>query len=212
MGLLHRRQTEQGIYIENPQLNATMSHMAHIVRRVDPTGAAGEVLGAARLDTLQYGFGPFERLYRTANGWICVAALEEKDAIALARLFDLSLTEADLADVIAARIEERDTATWLAAFEAAGVPAAEPLAPTEPAAHAFLNDPENRRTGRVAECHHPTKGNVRELAQLVRVSESANPPHRLAPDLGAHTESILRTMGLEPEEIAGLRARGAIYP
>ncbi len=204
IGLLHRRRTAQGIYIENPQLNAAMSHVAHIVRRVDHAGNAGEVMGAARLDTLQYGFGPFERLYRTADGWICVAALEEADRAALAQVL-----ETDLADVMAARIEQKETAAWLSAFEAAGVPAVEPVARHT---HAFLNDPENRRTGRVAECLHPTKGNVRELAHLVRVSGSANPPHRLAPDLGAHTESILCAMGLAHEEIADLRAHGAIRP
>ncbi|MFI5041532.1 MAG: CaiB/BaiF CoA transferase family protein, partial [Acidimicrobiales bacterium] len=210
MGLLHRRRTARGMYIENPQLNATMSHMAHVVRRVGPAGTGNEVLGAARLDTLQYGFGPFERLYRTADGWICIAALDESSVSALAEMFELDLAKGgatDPADVMAARIEERGTATWLAAFESAGVPAVEPVARNT---HAFLNDPENRRTGRVAECHHPTRGNVRELAQLVRVSESTHPPHRLAPDLGAHTESILRTMGRQPEEIADLRARGAI--
>ncbi len=109
---------------------------------------------------------------------------------------------------IASRSGERN-GDWLAAFESAGVPAVEPVARST---HAFLNDPENRRTGRVAECHHPTRGNVRELAQLVRVSGSTDPPHRLAPDLGAHTESILRAMGRPPEEIADLRDAGAIRP
>ncbi len=89
------------------------------------------------------------------------------------------------------------------------MPAVEPVGRNT---HAFLNDPENRRTGRVAECRHPTKGNVRELAQLVRVSGCTNPPHRLAPDLGAQTGSILRAMGLGPGEIADLRAGGAIRP
>ena len=121
------------MYIENPQLNATMSHVAHIVRQVD----GGAVLGAARLDTFQYGYGPFERLYETADGWICIATLEEGEINALARVvgvevgqagFELGLGAANgLADELAARIEGQDTATWLATFEAAGVPAVKPV-------------------------------------------------------------------------------------
>jgi crotonobetainyl-CoA:carnitine CoA-transferase CaiB-like acyl-CoA transferase len=87
------------------------------------------------------------------------------------------------------------------------VPAVEPVGHNT---HAFLNDPENRRSGRVAECRHPAKGNIRELALLVRVSASADPPHRLAPDLGSHTDSILRSVGYAPAEIADLRRSGAI--
>lgn len=204
MGLLHRRHHAQGLYIENPQLNATMFHLAHIVRRV---GEPGEVLGAGRLDPMQYGFSAFERLYQTADGWICVAATEDAERTALGRLLELDVNRADVADAVAARLSERETASWLEAFDAAGVPAAEPVGRN---AHAFLNDPENRRTGRVAELPHPTKGNVRELATLVRVSASAHPPHRLAPDLGSHTESILCSVGYGPEEIADLRRRGAI--
>ena len=66
MGLLHRQRTGTGQYVENPQLNATMAHMAHAVQRVD-----GEVIGAGRLDPLQMGFGPFERLYEAADGMVC---------------------------------------------------------------------------------------------------------------------------------------------
>ncbi len=100
-----------------------MSHVAHIVRRVDGGGAGGEVLGAGRLDTLQYGFGPFERLYRTADGWICLAAARGDArsppwARCSTSMLELDLAGTDLADLIADRIEERDTATWLAVFEA----------------------------------------------------------------------------------------------
>ena len=42
MGLLHRQRSGAGLYLENPQLDATMMHLSHIVRRLD-----GEVLGAA---------------------------------------------------------------------------------------------------------------------------------------------------------------------
>jgi crotonobetainyl-CoA:carnitine CoA-transferase CaiB-like acyl-CoA transferase len=63
----------------------------------------------------------------------------------------------------------------------------------------------------VAECPHPTKGNVRELAHLVRVGGSTVVPHRLAPDLGQHSEPILASLGYDAAEIAALRDSGAVY-
>jgi crotonobetainyl-CoA:carnitine CoA-transferase CaiB-like acyl-CoA transferase len=209
MGLLHRRESGQGIYIENPQLNATMAHVAHIVRRMD-----GEVLGAGRLDPMQYGFGPFERLYKTADGWICLAVEGEAEITALGHVLELDLSDrgpgadpTDLADRIASRLSQRDTASWLAALRQAGVPAMEPVGRNS---GAFLRDPENRRTGRVAECLHPTKGNVREIAQLLRVSAASVPTHRLAPDLGGQTEAILDSLGFSADEVAAWRESGSI--
>ena len=69
LALLHRDRTGRGQAIENPQLNATMTHLAHVVRT-----PAGEVIGAGKLDPLQTGRGAFDRLYETADGWICVVA------------------------------------------------------------------------------------------------------------------------------------------
>jgi crotonobetainyl-CoA:carnitine CoA-transferase CaiB-like acyl-CoA transferase len=212
MGLLHRgRHDGEGLYIENPQLNATMYHLAHIVRTAD-----GDVLGAGRLDTLQYGFGPFERLYQTADGWVCLAALEDTEVAGLLEVVGLDpLVSPDprppsdeLADRMAVIFATRTTASWLEELRHAGVPAVEPVGRN---AHHFLTDPENRRTGRVAECPHPTKGHVRELAQLLRVSSATIPPHRLAPELGEQTESILGSLGFTADEVAALRAGGAIY-
>ena len=69
LALLERDRSGIGQSVENPQLNATMGHLAHIVRR-----PCGEVLGAGRLDVLQTGVGPFDSLYETADGWVCVVA------------------------------------------------------------------------------------------------------------------------------------------
>ena len=63
--------------------------------------------------------------------------------------------------------------------------------------------------GRVAEQSHEQRGDVRELAVLVRVSDTESTPHRLAPRLGEHTDELLTELGCSPDEIAELRARGA---
>jgi crotonobetainyl-CoA:carnitine CoA-transferase CaiB-like acyl-CoA transferase len=51
---------------------------------------------------------------------------------------------------------------------------------------------------------------MREIAQLIRVSSAAVPPHRLAPDLGAQTDQILGSLGFGADEVAAWRENGAI--
>jgi crotonobetainyl-CoA:carnitine CoA-transferase CaiB-like acyl-CoA transferase len=203
MALLHRQRTGQGQYVENPQLNATMAHLAHIVRRAD-----GEVIGAGRLDPLQVGLSPYERLYETSDGWVCVSALTDRDRTTLAKLMGVDFgddddTAAALADAFAGRATEAVASE----LRDAGVAVAVPVGRNN---HNFMTDPENRRTGRVAERVHPTKGRIRELAALVRVSDTAVAPHRLAPELGEHTDEILSWLGYRGDEIADLRRSGAI--
>jgi crotonobetainyl-CoA:carnitine CoA-transferase CaiB-like acyl-CoA transferase len=201
IALLHRQRTGEGQYVENPQLNATMAHMAHVVRR--PGGA---VLGAGLLDPLQRGVGPLDRLYETADGWICVVASGSRHREALGKLAGMELAGLEF-DGLEAFFRARKTADWLRELAAAGVPAAEPLPYNMPA---FLRDPRNRASGRAAELPHPGQGHVRELAVLVRVSDAAVPPHRLAPQLGQHTDEILGRLGYSAAKIAELRARGAV--
>ncbi|MDO8364658.1 MAG: CoA transferase [Actinomycetota bacterium] len=210
MGLLHRQETGRGQYVESSQLNATLDGISHIVRRVD-----GEVLGADRLDPLQVGFSALERLYPTADGWICLAAQMPRDAESLGRALGprlparwvgsdlLDVDSDDLADALGAIFETRSSDEWLAELSAASVPAAAPK--MERQAATFLRDPENRRTRRAAEVDHPRDIKVRGIDQLLRMSSTRVPPYRLAPELGEHTTEILLEAGYSPESIIALR-------
>ena len=214
MALLHRARGGDGQLVEHPQLNATMAHVAHIVRRED-----GEVLGAQRLDPLQLGHGALDRLYETSDGWVCVAASAEKHVAALSEALGLDLAgdprfadrdarqahDYQLADAIGDALGGLATADALQRLRAAAVPAAVPASRND---SAFLRDPAQLRTGRIAECPHPTRGRVRETGVLVQVSGSTPPAHRLAPGLGEHTDEVLRGLGYAQHDIDALRAEG----
>ncbi len=204
LALLHRDRTGAGQSVENPQLNATMAHLAHIVRT-----PAGDALGAGRLDPLQMGVGPFDRLYQTGDGWVCVVAPDEHARKTLLETMkvdgvDDDDTQVDRLRAAFASCHARDA---VARLTDAGVAAVQPVGPN---VHTFMNDAEPRRLGRVAELPHPTLGTVREVGLLLRISDAAPTPHRLAPGLGEHTDAVLAELGCSREEIAELRARGAV--
>jgi crotonobetainyl-CoA:carnitine CoA-transferase CaiB-like acyl-CoA transferase len=216
MALLWRQHTGLGQRIENPQLNAAMAHMAHVVRRHD-----GEVLGAGRLDPLQMGVGPLERLYATRDGWLCLVAQSDAEIDALGRALGVDLLadprfatresrdvhEYALTSLLGELFEKRATADWLDALHTAGAPAAEP-APRNDAN--FLRDPQNQRSGRALEFEHPVEGRVRQVGSLLRVSDCAAVPARLSPELGEHSEAILAWLGYSAAAIARLRERGSL--
>jgi len=204
LALLHRDRTGHGQAIENPQLNATMTHLAHVVRT-----PAGEVIGAGKLDPLQTGRGAFDRLYETADGWICVVARTAGERAALLEVLGVDAVSDDdtQADRLRVAIATRKCAELVDELYTAGVPAVEPVGRN---VHAFMNDPAARRDGRVAEVEHPQLGRVREVDLLVRVSDAARVPHRLAPGLGEHTDEILAELGCTGGEIDELHARGAV--
>jgi crotonobetainyl-CoA:carnitine CoA-transferase CaiB-like acyl-CoA transferase len=204
LALVERIRSGEGQYVENSQLNSAMEHMAHIVRSVD-----GTVIGADRLDPVQLGLGPFERLYQTADSWVTVVAYEQKERTALlAALGVEQIDDADAqGDAIMTAVADRKTAEIVAELRGVGVAAAEPV-PRH--MHNLMNDPEQRRIGRVTELPHPTKGNIREIDVLLRVTEAARVAHRLAPEVGEHTTEILLDLGYPAEEIGALRDRKAV--
>jgi crotonobetainyl-CoA:carnitine CoA-transferase CaiB-like acyl-CoA transferase len=217
MGLLQQQATGDSQYIESPQINASMAHIAHLVRRPD-----GTVLGAERVDTDQAGVNALNRVYRTRDSWVClgVATDEETDALAEVTGVDIPTgprfatevspeAEAEMEDEDAALTAEleayfadRTTDAVLEAFDAAGVPATKPAVPSP--LHEFLNDPENYETGRVAECDHPNHDRIRGIDRLVRISDEDRVPLDRGPENSEQKEEILSMLGHEPDEIEQL--------
>ena len=216
MALLYRQRHGAGQLLENPQLNAGMALMAHVVRRPD-----GTVLGAGRLDPMQTGVSALERLYETADGWLLLAARKDEEFEALGKAVALDLrsdarfatpearrdNDYQLAQLIGEAFASGSTAKWLAALRSAGVPAAAPAGYNNVE---FMRDPASTATGRVAGCAGPDGRRVREVALLLRVSGTETVPHRLAPGLGEHTGQLLGWAGDGAGEVADLRSRDAI--
>lgn len=216
MALLHRKRSGSGQFVELPQLNSTMTDVAHIIRRED-----GSVITERPLDPLQYGRGPLRRLYPTADGWLFLMAATDADIAALCKVVPLEPLERDLLRSRHRAIKEdyrveqllgrylagQETATVLKELRDAGVPAAVPVMDGN---HLMLDDPENLRIGRVGTFDHPRFGRVREVAAPFRIDGTTIPEHRRAPELGEHTDAILSWAGYPPAEISELRARGAV--
>lgn len=218
MALLENQRTGEGESVVCAQLNVAMTQMAHVVRTVE-----GEVIGAGRLDPLQMGFSALERLYETADGWVCVSAFEDVEISALAKILRIEILEDqrfstaaarsehdyELSVLIGGQVEKRSTSELVADLVSVGVAAAQPVPyRTVPD---FYFEPEFRRTRRISELAHPVRGNVREVDQLIRCTDAVFPPHRLAPDIGQHSDEILTELcGYTPEAIADLHSDGAV--
>ncbi len=71
-------------------------------------------------------------------------------------------------------------------------------------------DPVVRHLGLIAEVDHPTAGRVRAPGVPVRMSGTPASVRRHPPQLGEHTDEILREVGYSDDEITALRREGAI--
>src|SRR5271166_2079583 len=158
----------------------------------------------------------FDLIYETADGYMTVAALTDRQWAGLAQVAERPewlederfKTSALRQKNIDARLQltqeallTRTAAEWLERLTAAGVPCAPVLTRNE-----LIRHPQVREIGIVVETDHPAAGRLRQARSAARFSRTPPEIRRGAPRLGEHTREILVELGYSAEEIAELRA------
>jgi crotonobetainyl-CoA:carnitine CoA-transferase CaiB-like acyl-CoA transferase len=214
LGLLGRKRGNPA-----PRMLTTMlSSVTHAVSS-DVVSYPGRTPALA-VDPQLMGLGARYRLYEAADGWVFLAAPNEKEWVALVSAIsayvDLGADERfaaeedrrrhdhQLANVLAAVFRTRPKLDWENDLLAADVAC---VAVTTNSVESMIWSEEfGRDAGYVRDVRHPTFDQHPRLAPLVRFSRSSTQalPGCLA---GQHTDALLREIGYDTAAIDDLRKR-----
>jgi crotonobetainyl-CoA:carnitine CoA-transferase CaiB-like acyl-CoA transferase len=201
MALYAREKSGRGQFIEVPMFEAMVSfivpeHLSGLTFE-PPLGEAGY----ARL------LNRFRKPFRTSDGYIAVVPYNDQQ---WTRFFALAGTPEMIRDpryaTVLARsnhfaelyrfIEEtlatRATAEWADAFARAELPFA-----VVNSFEALFDDPQLKATGFWKRVEHPTEGALNVPGIPIKFSGTPGAIRRLAPNLGEHTEEVLREVGID---------------
>jgi crotonobetainyl-CoA:carnitine CoA-transferase CaiB-like acyl-CoA transferase len=158
------------------------------------------------------------QLVKTADGWIFVMCMLEKFWITMLKELDrLDLAaDADFVDMESRR-RHRDRLTgvldeifgtaptehWLGRLQGRI-----PVAPVYDVPQALDNE-FVERIGMLQRLAHPQKGELRVLRNPIRI-DGHRLGGRVCPPLGSDTDSVLRRLGFDDEDISRLEAAGAV--
>ncbi len=205
LGLLARARTGEGQFLEGSLLNAAVAAQAG-----EMVFYAGKPAPRARLPG-NLGYSAGERLYETAAGWLYLECAGDEHWSALRQLTGAHIAPQRPAEgsdgdrlaqeALAAALKARPATEWFAILREGGVPCA-PLKELDD----LYTDEHAVANGLFAEHQHPVSGLLKQLGMMVQLEETPGHLWGPAPELGQHTDAILRDLGYSDSEVSQLRA------
>jgi crotonobetainyl-CoA:carnitine CoA-transferase CaiB-like acyl-CoA transferase len=205
--LYHRERTTRGQHIDTSLLEAGLALSVWEAAEYF-SGVTPQPLGSAHRFLAPY------QAIRCADGHITIGAGTDKLFAALCDLlgqpqwvkmpdFATAALRVQNRHVLTTRIETitlvKPMAHWLDRLNARGIP----CGPINSYADAFAN-PQVQARQMVVSIDHPTLGEVKTLGSPIKMSETPPAVGRKVPQLGEHTQEVLKEAGFSDEEIAAV--------
>jgi crotonobetainyl-CoA:carnitine CoA-transferase CaiB-like acyl-CoA transferase len=212
--LRHRDLTGEGQSIDMSLLDTQVAMLANLGANYLTTGVAPQRVGNAHQNIVPY------QVFEVADGQMIVAVGNDAQFARFCAVADLPDLATDarftrnadrvrhrltLVPLLAARLKMRTRRDWLEALEAEQVPCGS----INDLAEVFA-DPQVREREMTVAMPHPLAGEVRLVANPIKLSATPVQYRRAPPLLGEHTDEVLREFGLHPAEIDALRRAAAI--
>ena len=211
---VHKLRTGEGQVVDTSLSDAALQQLYWHAAIFFATGQSSTPTGSAHVLTAPY------QAFRARDGWINIGGANQANWERIAdvlghpewkadpryatnrdRMAHRERLVADMTDVLLTRTREE----WLAAFDAAGVPAG----PVHTVGEA-LSHPQTLARGMVVELQHPEAGPTRALGCPIQFSATPTRIDRAAPRLGEHTRDVLESFGYDASEIDALLATGVV--
>lgn len=116
-----------------------------------------------------------------------------------------SANRAELNALIAGQLRTRPTSDWVKALNDAGVPCGPVYRMDE-----VFADPQVAHLSMTQTIEHPALGSLAIVRNAVRMTGAEDTVRTPSPDLGGHTDELLKELGYSPTEINALRAQAVI--